>query len=531
MSTALRHLIGKICHIYLNNIIMWSQMLEEHEQNVREVLDTLHASHLFCSLKKTPLCNLEIDFLGHHISEHGIEPDTSKVACILDSPTPRILTPLTTKAAELEFPLRTAQHVSAFQAIKHLVTSPQWLTTIDHDNPGNNKIFLTCDTSNYRMGAVLLWGEYWETAQPVAFDSAQLREAELNYPMHEKELLAIIHGLKKWRVELLSGPVQVYTDHHTLENFITQKGLSRCQAHWAEYLAHFDLTISYLKGEENTGADALSHLHVEDELITTSTAATVTSALQISIDDSFKSDIVTGYVDDPFCKKLLALVGSLPGLEQRDGLLFVTGRLVIPHVNPLREHLFHLAHDTSGHFGSDKTYATLRTSYYWPNMRHDLVKCMCNKSLTTPIAGPLPPLSIPDTHGDSMAIDFIGPLPEDKGFNMIVTMMDQLNTDMRIIPCWDTVSTEQFAVLLFNNWYCENGLPLDIVSDCDKLFLSCFWKVLHKLTGIKLKLLSSYHPQTDSASERSNKMVNQCIHFHVERNQKGWVRALPHICL
>jgi hypothetical protein len=267
--------------------------------------------------------------------------------------------PLTTKATELEFPLWTTQHTSAFQAIKDLVTSPQCLTIIDHNNPSNNKIFLTCDASNYRTGAVLSWGESWETAQPVAFNSAQLHEAELNYPVHEKELLAIIRGLKKWRVEFLGEPVQVYTDHRTLENFVTQKGLSRRQARWAEYLAHFNLTISYLKGEENTGADALSHLHVEDELITTSTAAAVTSALQISIDNSFKSDIVTGYVNDPFCKKLLALVGSLPGLEQCNGLLFVTGSLIIPRVNPLQEHLFHLAHDTSGHFGSNKTYATL----------------------------------------------------------------------------------------------------------------------------------------------------------------------------
>jgi hypothetical protein len=92
------------------------------------------------------------------------------------------------------------------------------------------------------------------------------------------------------------------------------------------------------------------------------------------------------------------------------------------------------------------------------------------------------------------------------------------------------MSAEQFTVLFFNNWYCENGLPLDIVSDCDKLFLSRFWKALHKLTGIKLKLLSSYHLQTDGTSKRSNKMVNQCIRFHVERNQKGWVRMLPPIC-
>jgi hypothetical protein len=79
------------------------------------------------------------------------------------------------------------------------------------------------------------------------------------------------------------------------------------------------------------------------------------------------------------------------------------------------------------------------------------------------------------------------------------------------------------ACLFFDHWYCENGLPLDIVSDRDKLFMSRFWKALHKLTGVKLKMSTAYHPETDGSSKRTNKTVNQALHFHVERNQKGWV--------
>ena len=77
--------------------------------------------------------------------------------------------------------------------------------------------------------------------------------------------------------------------------------------------------------------------------------------------------------------------------------------------------------------------------------------------------------------------------------------------------------------------YCENGLPADIISDRDKLFISKFWKALHKLTGVKLKLSTAYHPQTDGTSERTNKTINQCLRYHIERNQKGWSHVLPHI--
>jgi hypothetical protein len=59
--------------------------------------------------------------------------------------------------------------------------------------------------------------------------------------------------------------------------------------------------------------------------------------------------------------------------------------------------------------------------------------------------------------------------------------------------------------------------------------VSTFWKSLHKLTGVKIKMSTAWHPETDGASERTNKTVNQALRFHVERNQTGWVRALPRV--
>jgi len=59
--------------------------------------------------------------------------------------------------------------------------------------------------------------------------------------------------------------------------------------------------------------------------------------------------------------------------------------------------------------------------------------------------------------------------------------------------------------------------------------MSKFWKALHKLTGVALKMSTTYHPQTDGASERTNKTINQCLCYHVEHNQLGWMHALPRI--
>jgi hypothetical protein len=127
-------------------------------------------------------------------------------------------------------------------------------------------------------------------------------------------------------------------------------------------------------------------------------------------------------------------------------------------------------------------------------------------------------------------MDFVGPLPMDNNFDCILTIMDRLGADIRIIPTQTTITAESPTVVFFDHWYCENGLPANIVCDCDKLFVSRFWKALTKLTGVRLKMSSAYHPETNGASERSNKTVNQLLHFHVKWNQKGWVCALPHIC-
>jgi hypothetical protein len=226
---------------------------------------------------------------------------------------------------------------------------------------------------------------------------------------------------------------------------------------------------------------------------------------------------------------------SLSGIKLVNGLWYVGDRLVIPHIGNIRETLFRLAHNVLGHFGFNKTYASLRKLYYWPNMRKELetsyvprcVDCQQNKSATSKPCSPLHLLPIPNARGDSVAIDFIGPLPPDSGFNQITSLTNHLGSDVCIISSNTSMTTEELALSFFNNWYCENSLPLEIVSDCDKLFVSCFWKALHALTGTKIKMSSSFHPETDGASERTNKTINQLLCYHVERNQKGWVKALP----
>ena len=220
-------------------------------------------SGLYLNPKKCHFYQMEIDFLGHHIYSRGIEANSSKVNKILKWLVPKsttnvrsflglvwyisiylpnlaghtcVLTPLTTKAAKTDFPVWTNEHQHVFQAIKDFVTSRECLTVIDHINPGENKIFVMCDASDWCTGGVLSFRPTWETVRPVVFNSLQLNAAEQNYPVHEKELLAIVHAIKKWCSDLLGSRITVYTNHYTFKNFSTQKDLSHRQLCWQELM-------------------------------------------------------------------------------------------------------------------------------------------------------------------------------------------------------------------------------------------------------------------------------------------------------
>ena len=289
-------------------------------------------------------------------------------------------------------------------------------------------------------------------------------------------------------------------------------------------------------------ADALSRMRGSDDESkvicddTSISVAATTTSLRISNDPSWLAAIRDGYAGDKWCLRLRDNVGSL-GIKEVDGLLFVGDRLAIPRVPHVRESLFRCAHDALGHFGFEKSYTFLRDAYYWPNMRKELnslyipscESCQRNKSPTTRPAGPLHPLPIPERRGEVVTIDFVGPLPPDCGFDAICTATDPLGADLRVWATRTDITAEEFAVQFFDNWYCENGLPLRIVSDRDKLFTSAFWSALHNLSGVKLKLSTAFHPQTDGSSERTNKTVVQALRYHVARNQRGWARALPRV--
>ena len=127
MTNALREYIGKNCHIYLDNIVIWSDSLKEHIVNVCKIMEALRKAKLYVNKKKTKLFCYETNFLGHKISHRGIEADGSKVDKILDGPVPK-------NAGEVRTFLGLVRYLNAF--LPHLAIQSNilsWLTTKECD--------------------------------------------------------------------------------------------------------------------------------------------------------------------------------------------------------------------------------------------------------------------------------------------------------------------------------------------------------------------------------------------------------------
>ena len=100
---------------------------------------------------------------------------------------------------------------------------------------------------------------------------------------------------------------------------------------------------------------------------------------------------------------------------------------------------------------------------------------------------------------------------------------------VHLVPSRQEYTARQVAELMFEHIYKIHGVPKNIISDQDSLFMSVFWKHLHELVGTKLRMSSVYHPQSDGATERANKTLTQMLRQCVNTKQKDWVSKLPAI--
>ena len=280
MNSIFREELDAFVIVFLDDILIYSRDLKQHEEHLRKVLTVLRQHQLYAKLSKCAFARREIDFLGYIVNDRGISVDPAKTAAINDWPTPTTPTHVRSfiglcsyyrrfveSFANIAAPLHdltkkdtptplpwTPEHEAAFRQLKQKMMTAPLLAVPDPDKPWT----ICTDASDVAIGAILLQ-DHGHGLQPVAYESRKLREAEHNYAVHEKEALAVIHALQTWRCYVQGRSIEVVTDHQALKYLQTQPQLSRRQGRWMEFLQTFrpGLEITYKPGKVNP-ADALS---------------------------------------------------------------------------------------------------------------------------------------------------------------------------------------------------------------------------------------------------------------------------------
>lgn len=187
----------------------------------------------------------------------------------------------------------------------------------------------------------------------------------------------------------------------------------------------------------------------------------------------------------------------------------------------------------SEHFSFIKTLYRL-SSFHWKHKVRD-VKNYCNgcqrcqqskNSRQKPLGSPQP-LEVPSRRWGSLATDFITHLPKtSRGFDAITTYVDRFSKRVRFIPSKGSDTAMEAAADFYEHIFRLHGLPNCIVSDRDPKFTSKFWSSLMDLCGVKIRISTSHHPQTDGASEIMNRMVENYLRCYCDHQQDEWDRLL-----
>src|SRR5882724_1814044 len=400
---------------------------------------------------------------------------------------------------------------------------------------------------------------------PIAFHSRTFSAPELNYNVHDKELLAIFEAFKCWQHYLEGSAllIDMVTDHWNLQYFSMTKILTLRQARWSEYLSAFNLIICFRPGKLGTKPDALTrqwdvylkegnsdYASVNPQnyclVFTSKQLASSLRANTLSIPalhgslimdaERLHSDIQSQLRDDPISAEHLNNQSDPKWTLDTDGLLCHLRCNYVPNTGNLQLHVLQYSHDhpLAGHFGQTKTLHQVRLQYYWSGLPA-YIKNYCKSCTTCSHAKPvrhkpyglLKQLPIPEKPWNSISMDFIEKLPPSSGYTSILVIVDHLSKQSLFIPTHDTITSPQLAQLFVLHVFSKHGVPSHVTSDRGTEFISHFFWSLGTALDMKLHFTSGYHPEGDGQTKWTNQTLEQYLQVYCNYQKDNWSELLP----
>ncbi|KAL5601298.1 uncharacterized protein BROUX77_005547 [Berkeleyomyces rouxiae] len=588
-------------------VIYSSDSRKEHRNLVCQIIRALGDAGLQLDWDKSEFESPSIKYLGFIVEPgSGIRADPDKVKAIQEWEAPtsvrgvrsflgfanfyRCFVPeYSTVAAPLTLLTKKDQpfkwedeQLRSFEALKKALVSAPLLATFDPDLP----TIVEADASGWALGGSLRQQGADSLWRPVAYFSRKLSPAEVNYPIHDKEMLAIHSCLRAWRSYLAGIPFEVHTDHQNLLYFQKQRTLSERQRRWAHELSEFDFRLIHRPGVTQVTSDALSRRdqdlpqdltderlqsRVHQVLRPDGPDFVIAAAVWAKEPDKDPEGTLTldhAALDAPFADPELQTLWhsaltrnerywqarqavqeqarSFPNewglpwqisectLDSATRLLW-RDRLWIPYYEPLRTRIIQQVHDSTltGHPGGSATRDLVSRSYAWPGLSDDVRRfvgncdtCGKSKIWRDQKRGLLKPLPVPDRAWQELAMDFIVGLPESEGCTTILGITDRLSKSKILIPM-QSYTAPDVARAFITHVFAHHGLPRAITSDRGPQFTGLFWTEVCRQLSITRRLSTAFHPETDGAQERSNQEIETYLRAFTAFLQDDWAALLP----
>jgi hypothetical protein len=557
---------GVDAYAYLDDILVLSTSFKDHCEDLKQVFDKLRAYNLKAHRKKCHFFCAQIKYLGHVLTPDGIQTNPEKIAAIAKLPEPvnlkQVMTFIQTGSwyrrfvpdfAAIAKPLTDLMKKNspwqwgdaqkqAFHKMKEYLTTAPILRQADC----TKEFFLKTDASGWALGAVLTQGEAADE-HPVEYASRLLTAPEKNYSTTEREALAVVWAVNKFRGYIEGSRITIITDHQALRWLMTLKSPTGRLARWALQLQPYDLHIKYVPGRTNVVADTLSRPPVEEEL-----SCNVTF-LSVKFPTRTAGEIRAEQLKDA---QLATIVDCLEDPAQTEDNAYWTDRgYVLWHgvlhrfapetdsedaqlVVPAHQYaeILEKYHDApaAGHYGIDRTIQRIATRYYWKNMRTYITKhiracieCQRYKATNLRPAGLLQTTAV-NQRFEVVAFDLIGPLPPSEEEERWILVVEDVATKWIELFPMRTASAENCAKLILDEIILRYGTPRKFISDNGTQFVGAVFQQLMHCLDIKHTFTPVYHPEANPV-ERKNRDIKAQMAIFVQEDHRSWPEALPMI--
>ena len=529
--------------VYLDDVLVASNNVEEHKRDIDNVLSILSFHDLKLTVSKCEFFKPSLTFLGYQISGDGIRPPQERIQAISDIKLPNNSTELRRFTGMLNFFRHMVPNFAniAFPVTELLRTNPKskelkWTDsardffqqlkqalsqcpTLSYPSNKMSDYQLVTDCSNHAAGAALyqlIDGQPY----PVSFFSKKLTQEQQSYSTYDRELIAAFLSVRQFKTLIDGHRVTLFSDHKPLVSAFYSKNSSHSdrQRRHLSFLSEYISDMQYVRGQNNIVDDFFSR---PINAITADTFDLSGLAFCQQQDEEIES-----YKDRLSCFPLNS------DLVLWCDLSTPTPRPFVPQ--KLRTKVIAFLHSLS-HPSVKSTTKIVKQRYYWPNIDKDIklfvhscVDCQRAK-IGRHTHLPISLISSPKDRFKTVHIDIItlptaqvSSMPNLYPFRYVLTCIDRATRWCEAIPLIDiTVST--VAVAFLSGWISRFGVPLLLVTDRGTQFESEVFQELSRLIGFHHIGTTSYHSQSNGFVERLHRTLKSAL---IARGT-DWYLSLP----